>query len=50
MGLFTLHNCCVDLVLNELKLEFDSLSHLTIPEFSGYPCLTNLLSKKVNLK
>jgi len=40
MGLFSLHNCCVSSSLNYLKLKLDSKSHLTIPEFSGYHCIS----------
>ena len=41
MGLFTLHNFCVSWLLNFLKLKLDSQSRLTIPEFSGYHCISN---------
>ena len=39
MGLFTLHNCCVLLSLNFLKLKLNSQSRLTNSEFSGYHCI-----------
>ena len=39
MGLFTLHNCCFLFSLTFSKLELDSKSRLSVPEFSGYYCM-----------
>ena len=35
----TLHNCCVLCSFDNLKSWIEYLSHLSIPEFSGYHCI-----------
>ena len=47
MGLFTLCNCYVSFSMDFLTLLLDSKSHLPIPEFSGYHCIT--LGVPINL-
>ena len=39
MGLFTLHNFCVFMVIELFKAKLDSQSRPTSPELSGYPCI-----------